>query len=484
MSKRSVPSFHPGSHMSKNLTPSYAGVPTQARTGPGGRAGTGRRAFAAEPSVLLIVQYALCLVAFTIPLEGVDLSPLNVMGTVTRLAGLVFVASCILYPRAFARFPGALWGFAAYLIIFAGNLFVVDETFFNMSVSRLLTMVQLIVFFWLASNVTGSLEAARRVLLSFAAGGLFLAFSVLFFARIDPLDRATGSGVGPNHVAVVLAVSAVILLDFYLRKDLRILAVRLLVPFSLLLLLGALAATGSRQGVVIAFLAFAVYLLPIGWSRTKVGTVLLSSVGVGLLVFMLVSNPVAASRWQRTLEEGHTSGREVIFSECVRMIVERPILGWTLYEYKYYLAERLNYHAMMRDSHNLVLHIFLEVGMIGAIPLLIGIWLCTHAAWTGRFTYLGKLPLVLVLMMLTVNLAQNGLHRKALWFSLFIATAQLCHLRPSRRPERHATGPDLLSRSVGRLRTGVPFPVTRVLPPRGPETRSRKTPIRYKGSSR
>src|SRR5262249_3510321 len=88
-----------------------------------------------------------------------------------------------------------------------------------------------------------------------------------------------------------------------------------------------------------------------------------------------------------------------------------------------------------RDAHNLVLHLFLEVGLIGAMPFLIGLGLCARAAWKGRSGRLGVLPLALLLTVFAINLAHTWLSHKLMWLvlALALATASASHRGQGRR---------------------------------------------------
>ena len=107
------------------------------------------------------------------------------------------------------------------------------------------------------------------------------------------------------------------------------------------------------------------------------------------------------------------------------MISEQPILGWQPINWYYELGRRVggNWTSIGRDAHNLFLSVLLQVGVIGAIPFLIGLWLCGQSAWMARTRSLGLLPLALVITVLAVGMSATTLGLKLHWFILSLALA-------------------------------------------------------------
>src|SRR5712691_10440033 len=66
-----------------------------------------------------IVCWAFLLYVFTIPFESIDLESLRGGSTVSRIAGLLFFSTCLLYPKlCFRRPPQALWWFVGYVSVY------------------------------------------------------------------------------------------------------------------------------------------------------------------------------------------------------------------------------------------------------------------------------------------------------------------------------------------------------------------------------
>jgi O-antigen ligase len=123
------------------------------------------------------------------------------------------------------------------------------------------------------------------------------------------------------------------------------------------------------------------------------------------------------------------------------MISERPLVGWQPIQFEYELGSRTgNTKSGIKAAHNLYLHLFMEVGVIGAVPFLIGLWLCGQGAWKARNRYLGLLPLALLVSCLASGIGSNTIKTKEIWFVLAVTVAA--------RGERKRQGTILLGRPI------------------------------------
>jgi O-antigen ligase len=152
---------------------------------------------------------------------------------------------------------------------------------------------------------------------------------------------------------------------------------------------------------------------------------ILALLGIAATIYLIVHNPATAQRWQGALSEAKFSGREKIFPTAIEMISEYPFLGWQPGRFQYALARRLynSEYFGSKDAHNVFLHLFLEVGMVGAVPFLVGFWLCGQAAWKGRTRFFGLLPLALFCTILAGSMSGTTLLRKPMWLVLALASA-------------------------------------------------------------
>jgi O-antigen ligase len=105
------------------------------------------------------------------------------------------------------------------------------------------------------------------------------------------------------------------------------------------------------------------------------------------------------------------------------MILERPIFGWHPGEFVYEISVRLGAVGENMDPHNLFVSMLGEVGVVGTIPFLAGLWLCFQAAWIARRGDLGLIPLAILLATLAVNMGVPALLWKPFWLAMGLTLA-------------------------------------------------------------
>jgi O-antigen ligase len=178
-----------------------------------------------------------------------------------------------------------------------------------------------------------------------------------------------------------------------------------------------------------------------------------------VLAYMALQHPTVLTRFQDSFS-GNLAGREIIVPASLDMIFDRPLLGWQPVAYWQELGQRVGRIWGARDAHNLLFHLLLEVGLVGTVPFLIGLWLCVVGAWRGRGGKLGNLPFALLVMTLSANLSHTYIARKPQWLILGLAVAAAASVtRRSaaarylvRRPLHPARAPRPLLVSSGRPR--------------------------------
>jgi O-antigen ligase len=136
-------------------------------------------------------------------------------------------------------------------------------------------------------------------------------------------------------------------------------------------------------------------------------------------------------RWEQTLLEGRVAGRDVIYTQAVGMVMEKPMFGWGPVNYLYELGSRLGLPS--RDPHNAYLTILTEVGLIGAIPFFAGLWLCWHEAWKARFSIQGIAPVMMLSFLLMINMKGSWNNKKLFWLVLAYALASSAYATAVKR---------------------------------------------------
>jgi hypothetical protein len=387
-----------------------------------------------------MVRWSFLLFVFTVPFEAADMGFTSSSLSLSKISGLFFFAcyffhynpllSHLPHRRSFPRPPQATWWFLGYVAIFTLNGYFIPATFRSNFLSFLFTRVQLIFIFWITASLLEKEKMARQAVLMFAIASSIMALGILFhlpgFAESKvmqgDIERATALGYNPNTLGGLLALALVMLIGLRLNDAFKHFVSKLSLLALGLPLVAGLVKTGSRGAIAMAMLGLSAYLLPFCRSHRKVTAIVLALLGMVAVVYTVIRSPSALLRWQQTYYEGRLSSRERIFPAAVAMIWERPIFGWQPGGFELELGQRSG-HGKRIGSHNLYLQLFLEVGMVGAVPFLIGLWLCGQAAWRARMGNLGLLPLALLLTALIENMNNAGLSKKPLWLVLALTIA-------------------------------------------------------------
>ncbi len=117
----------------------------------------------------------------------------------------------------------------------------------------------------------------------------------------------------------------------------------------------------------------------------------------------------------------HDGGSRTHFPEAARMILERPIVGWGPVNHYFELGARLG--ARRRDTHNLVLWVLTQVGLVGAIPFFGVIAMALAGAWRARRGHWGVVPLAMMTSALLTNMSVTWLQSKTFWVAMAFALA-------------------------------------------------------------
>src|SRR5262245_24481350 len=189
-------------------------------------------------------------------------------------------------------------------------------------------------------------------------------------------------------------------------------------------LLVPMVRSGSRSAILAFMIGSSAYVLP-HWrsKRTWIAIVLVIFSFVAVL-YISADNSAVLERWLRTYYEGDLSGRDEIYAIAGDMILEKPVLGWSVAgNYELGRREGGRFFSIARSVHNNFLELLLNVGIVGATPFLVGLWLCGRSAWRARRENLGLLPLALLLTNLGLGMSASMLISKPTWLILALTLA-------------------------------------------------------------
>ena len=369
------------------------------------------------------------------PLEAADVAIASSTFSVARLSGLLFFACYLFFHNPLSGKrplpPGSspLSWFLVYLLVFAANGIFLDGIHYRQFVSIFLTLVQLMLLFWISSSLLRVETLARRALLAFAFGAVICAvgtlagvpgFATTITSRVG--ERITAMDFNPNYLAYTMALAAVILIGTALEIKVRYPWMKALLIAPVLPLLAIMVRSGSRTGLAVFAIGFAACMLPNRQSGRRIMVIFLSVFVTAALIYLVLQHPTVLSRFEQGYA-GDLAGRQLIIPASLDMILQQPVFGWQPVAYWEELARRVGQVWGVKDAHNLFFHLLLEVGLLGAVPFVIGLWLCFAGAWKARGGKFGNLPFALLAMTLSANLTHTYLARKPQWLILAFAVA-------------------------------------------------------------
>jgi len=384
----------------------------------------------AQPSWLLRATF----IAFvsSLPFEAALQFGDERLVSIPRLLGYLVFAVALLQPRlCFGTAPRALWWFGLYLLVEVvsgsfSELMAWEDLFDNVR-----RVIQFLLLLLIGYNLFRYDRVVRWCLWGFGFG--CVAMSALLAAGVGAGEyhnapgRETIFGVGPNTLGATIALGAVALIGMvYGRGGVRPL-MKACVWGGFIILAIAVARTGSRGSLLAMTLGLLTLVASRGSTRMRIRNVLMVMMAFGLCAIITISFTSTAQRWQSTLEEGDTSGRDVIFRSAWQMFKERPILGWGPAVNQAELGYRLD--RPRRDTHNLLLWLLTEVGLVGTLPFCVAVALAVRGAWRGRKGTQGLVPLALVVAVLTTNLSGTNHGLKWFWVILAYALASETYVR-------------------------------------------------------
>jgi len=327
-----------------------------------------------------------------------------------------------------------------------------NAAFTDAIIAQLFTMIQMLILFSISYNLLRSDRVKESTLLVVVVSCIVLASLQILGITSTSLeeygDRVSTLGGNPNTLASVLSLGLLVLVGLaYGRKQMDS-KMRLLAWVSSAVLVVCVVQTGSRGNMLALMLSlFVLVIKPHNFVQNlKAGLVV--SLLIGFVAVASYQIEFVRDRWERTYYDEDVSGRQDIYATAWEMFLEKPIIGWGPVKHYYELGYRLL--VPTRDPHNLYLWLLLEVGLLGAIPFVGGLWICTISAWKARRTSQGVLPLAMVVFYLLANLKGTYLD-KYFWIVLAYTLASnnqnaIAWQRPKRGLVRERAGAGNLQR--------------------------------------
>ena len=376
------------------------------------------------------VRWPFLLFVSAIPFESLYVAPSL---SVARVVGVFFFGCYLLFygpllgKKSWPRPHPAVWWFLGYLVVYSMSALFIDPQFTGEILTFVVTYLQLVVLLWITPDLLKNQKMGESVLLAYTMSAAYLALGTLFglpgIEGQTGLDgRISAIGQNANGLAGMMALAILIIISLCTRKGFKHFLSKILLVMLILPLLLAIVKTGSRGGTLVVLSGALVYLLPYWRSKRAVTVRVLTICGIGVLLYLIATEPLMTERWQRA-QRGDLATRQSTIPAALEMSIERPLFGWHPVEFRYELAARLGQGGEIADPHNLLASLLAEVGIVGTIPICIGLWLCFRAAWTARRGDLGLMPLSLMVGVLTMHQSGPNVTWKPFWLVMGLTLA-------------------------------------------------------------
>jgi len=385
-----------------------------------------------------VIKGALLVFVCLIPLESLGHDETTSSFTITRMAGVLLLASCIYRPRLILRRPELITGLGFLLMTLAliRTLFTEPDQL-AYAFGRYVTWFQMLVFFHIATPILA--QATNRILAIYAyiAGACLTAVLLLLGLGLNVVMQEKGrtslGNLDPNIQASVLGLAAIWLIPFLLnnRQPIRKPWFLLLLPL-FTLLVSAVLLTGSRGGLIALMAAF----IPVLFTRSALPnpTAKIAILAVGLFVITMIAfhDEGMMSRFQHSIYEGDTAGRDYLFSSSLDLWLKRPWLGWGLGANEVALGGYTN--TFYRDMHNIYLYVLTAAGVVGGGFLAGMIFRSFKTVSQTPDLMLRQVALSGLVLVLVSGSTITILFLKFFWFALACATPIVWRADKSLRP--------------------------------------------------
>jgi O-antigen ligase len=384
-----------------------------------------------------LVRWVFYLSVFAIPFARVYVPGTGERLGVSRVVQLLLLCGVISQPRICLRMvPVALLWFVAYCAvrIFSG-LWLAPEMAATWWPSTFEWLQLSLPWAWIMFNLLAFPKIRRGGLWALVWGCSLCAALHLLGVGVTTVDsnilevRTTVFGENANVVGATYAVALISLIGLGMFKDVRLSRQLLLLPLITLVGLG-LAKTGSRSAGLMVVMGIIVLLFQAESFASKARRYWTLVLIGAILVAVVWQVPTVIERF-RDLDPhniGQQNPRARMAPVLWEMFLRSPIYGSGPDQYSFELTRRAMPYLIREQrligSHNLVLLLLVETGIIGLLIFSTGLWKALAAAWRARRNSCGFLPLALLLpLVISSMVVCNPSHYGVFWFAIVYALA-------------------------------------------------------------
>jgi O-antigen ligase len=233
------------------------------------------------------------------------------------------------------------------------------------------TFLQLFLAVWMIWEFTPYRRRQIGLLLAYVLGAYIAALDTLyiFTQQAGALNRFSSAGADPNSLANNLSLGLAI--AWYLGMTHHRLLVRWVCRAYLPISLLAITLTGSRGGMITAFVALLIVPLTIpNLSPGKLVTGIVMLILSGALAVTYVPENIVErlSTTGESVQSLSLGGRFRLWKAGMHVFADRPLMGYGAAAFKHAITPELGY--MAQTAHNSYISVLVEEGLVGLLLFL------------------------------------------------------------------------------------------------------------------
>jgi hypothetical protein len=289
------------------------------------------------------VRWAFYLFIFSLPFEYPDRT---IPVETTTLTAALLIGTAMLWPTRCLRAPPLAVVVRGVRVCLLGRRRVGGGYFATDAIRATIILLQLVLVVTIIANIMQEQQLTDRALLIFATACVLLAAMTLLGigtrAGVDPdteMVRMTVFGQNPNRAARILGGGVLVLVGLaYGRARALVRPPWLVWPFIAAIVLAVIHG-GSRGGLLALGCGLMTYGVAGTTLKHKVRNAVVAVLVVGLVTAFAARSPLMQQR-VALASEGNLAKREQIIPNALRMVLDRPLLGWGA-ENEYELQRRM-----------------------------------------------------------------------------------------------------------------------------------------------
>jgi O-antigen ligase len=361
--------------------------------------------------------------------------------TISRIIGMILFVSYIVTKSHYGKIPKALLYFALYYFFVTLRITFTNVVDYSEQYRVLLTMLQMIAMTFITYDLFKHEYLRKDFIAAFGLSCGFLAILTFFGLattniETDYGDRVSAFGENANKFGQLMAIGIIMFMSIWLERKKYHSLIFIFTLISTPFCIWALINSGSRGSLVgllagiLVWFIFSSFVLKNNKGSLKKQIVIILIIGIGILAVYHFSD-IAQHRWNLTFQTHDTGERTDIFYASTDMFLEKPIYGWGSVALTRELGSRLGLQS--RDTHNILLWVILEVGLLGGIRWILGIWGCVKNSISAAIKLHDPYPIMLATTVLICGMSSNNFQKKTLWLILAFALSSIVVIQDKRK---------------------------------------------------